>query len=254
MFGEAARPVFVASRVGVGYGLLSGAADGASHEMMKTEGEHKLTEQARTWRGLLLGLVPVLSFIAPSAEAALIGQTLEVNYYYPDLSSTYAEASFSPQSFIVAAGIETIGTVEGVTNLLTDFDDNQLIITFDTVLQAPSWNTAAFNGLVFALRSGNNLQFASLLINDQTTVTGFNDSRTSFTGQTLWLNWNGLSYLDGQKIVLDLGFNNAPMPEPSTLALTLGGMVGVALVGRRLRSQGRRPARSVGLNSVSGAS
>jgi hypothetical protein len=70
------------------------------------------------------------------------------------------------------------------------------------------------------LQSAGSLDIAAAVVNHQTNLSGFDNSRVSFTSQQLLLDWNGLPYLDGQKIVVDFDFQQSPVPERLTLALT----------------------------------
>jgi hypothetical protein len=148
------------------------------------------------------------------AQAGLLGAPLNVYYGYPDTSSTYGAATFSPAAFVIGAAQETVGDVEGVTNLLIDFGDNDMTITFDTILASPTWNNTAFNGLVFtaALPIGA----TGVSVDPATTMGGFTGSRAWLSGNQLFVDWHGLSYVDGTKVVLDFAF---PVPEPASLAL-----------------------------------
>ena len=168
-----------------------------------------------------------------TAQAALIGKTLDVTYHHPDLTTPYAAASFLPQSFAVGAGAETIGNVEGVTSLVTDFSDSQLTILLKTTLDKPTWNATPFNGMVFTLLSQGSLDISSAVVDPATSLSGFDNSRLSFTNLMVGLNWQGLSYADGEKVVVNFAFNKSVVPEASTYALLLAGLGFVAFVARR---------------------
>ncbi|MEO8631306.1 MAG: hypothetical protein ABI612_24910 [Betaproteobacteria bacterium] len=153
-----------------------------------------------------------------SAQAALIGKTLDVTYYHPDLTTPYAASIFSPQSFIVGAGVKTIGKVEGVTSLVTDFSDSQHTIMLKTTLDKPTWNARPFNGVVFTLLSPGSLDIASAVVDSATSLSGFDNSRVSFTNLMVGLNWQGLSYTDGEKVVVNFAFDKSVVPESCTYA------------------------------------
>jgi hypothetical protein len=186
-------------------------------------------------RTMVAAAACVTGLLTVNAEATLIGKTLEATYYYPDITTPYAYASFAAQSFVVAPGVDTIGTVEGVTTLLTDFRGDQLIITFNTGLSSPSWNATPFNGVFFTLRTPGTLDIASAVVDPASTLLGFDNARLSFSNQAIGLDWNGLAYLDGQQIVVNFTFNQAAVPEPSMLAFALAGMLGLVFVGNRRR-------------------
>jgi hypothetical protein len=181
----------------------------------------------------VLAAASVLGIADRPAQAGLLGKTLDAVYYYPDTATPYAFASFTPPSFVVGPGQETVGDVEGVTDLLVDFDDTTLTITLRTVLTSPSWNSVAFNGIIFS--SPGPLGIAGASVDPATTMAGFDDSRISFTGDQILVNWNGLSYVSGT--VVQINFDFAAVPEPASLALLGMALAGMGLARRRMRSK-----------------
>jgi hypothetical protein len=151
------------------------------------------------------------------AQAGFMGAQMNAGYYFPDSSSPYAPAVFTPSSFTVGAGQETVGDVEGVTNLLVDFSDDTLSIAFDTILGNPTWNTAIFNGVIFTATSP--LDITSVVVDASTTMAGFDNFRVSYTDHQILLNWQGLSYIDGTIVNINftsgLPQNGVPEPAPS---------------------------------------
>lgn len=176
--------------------------------------------------GLALALLPV------PALAGLAGTTVGEGYYFPDAVTLYSGASYSPQSFVVGAGPESTITVEGVTTITVDFADTSLDLLFNTILTNPTWNSTAFNGVIF---TGPGLAtLNSVTVNGSTNFAGFDASRVALSGNQLLLNWQGLSYNDGTSISLSFGV----VPEPATWALLIAGFGMVGYAARR---------RSVGL-------
>jgi hypothetical protein len=177
------------------------------------------------WAVAACAAASILLYGGRPAEAGLLGKTLDAVYYYPDASTAYSFAAFSPVSFVVGAGQETVGDVEGVTQLLTDFTDTTLTITLQTVLIGPTWNTVAFNGPIFT--SPGPLGITGASVDPATTMAGFDNSRVSFTGNQILINWNGLSYIDGTVVKVDFAF--AAVPEPASLALLATALTGIGL-------------------------
>ncbi len=167
--------------------------------------------------------------ISGIAQAGFLGTQMNVGYFTPNTSSPYPQAVFTPSNFTIGAGQETVGDIEGVTNLLIDFTDNTLSVTFDTILASPTWLTADFNGVIFTATSP--LDIESLLV-VSTTMSGFDNSRVSFTDNQILLNWQGLSYVDGTTV--NINFTSASaVPVPGTLALLGLGLVSLALRRRK---------------------
>jgi hypothetical protein len=160
--------------------------------------------------------------LSNSARARLLDQSFEASFYYPYASTPYRFAAFAPQTFTVNSGLETTGEVEGVTSLLTDFSAESLTITFNTVLHCPIWAIADFNGLVFRLQSAGDLGLATAAIDAGSTLAEFGTSRISFTDTEIALDWSGLSYVDGQQLILNFTFNDAPLPLATVTIPELG--------------------------------
>jgi len=180
------------------------------------------------------------------SRADLLAKTLEATFYYPNASTPYAMASFAPQAFVVGQGLETTGTVENLTRLVTDFDADKLTITFNTIANHPVWSTAAFNGVEFALSSSDSFDFVSALVDPATTLAGFDNSRISFTSGTLALNFSGLAYKDADRLVINFGFGGGgagiAVPEPGVPASIAAGLLMAVVFLRRIQ---RRNALSL---------
>lgn len=175
--------------------------------------------------------------LVSAAHAGLTSKAFSAHYAYPDLTTIYGSASATPSTFVVGPGVETHFEVEGVTDISVDFSDTSLTLVLTTQLDAPTWNDTSFNGPVFDRIAGGPLDIVSATIDSATTMGGFDASRVSFGADRIAINWHGLSYVDGTRVVVH--FTSA-VPEPSTWALAALG--GLAFLGAH-RSARRRPRR-----------
>jgi hypothetical protein len=162
------------------------------------------------------------------AHADFIGESFSATYYFPDTSSPYPFASFAPPSFTVGAGTETVGDVEGVTFIAVDFAANTIGVAFSTVLTAPTWNAAAFNGIVLTASAPHGITGAT--VDGSSTMPGFGNADVTFNATQIFLNWQGLSYVDGTVLNITFGFAPVGVPEPGTLALLALVLAGLAFV------------------------
>lgn len=182
----------------------------------------------RSFALLAFGLIALALVVASPARAlGLTGQSMSVAYYAPDTSTVYGGAAFTPPSFVVGPGQETDGNVEDVTHLLVDFGDDTLDIVLKTTLFQPHWPDAAFSGMIFTSVLPHAI--ASATVDASTTMAGFNDSRVSFTGNQLLVNWADLSYVDGTTVKINFTF----VPEPGGALLVGCGLIGLVFAQRK---------------------
>ncbi|MBU3076337.1 PEP-CTERM sorting domain-containing protein [Sphingomonas quercus] len=163
----------------------------------------------------------------PASAATFIGGTISEQYYYPDLATPYAQASYIPQSFTVGAGQESVVWIENVTSIGVDFSAAALDLDFTTSLDNPTFGVQPFNGLVFT--SAAFAQFNGVTISGMTNLSGFDASRVTLSGNELRLDWGGLTY--NSDTVIELNFSSA-VPEPALWMLLI---IGFAAVGISLR-------------------
>src|SRR5437868_181587 len=123
-------------------------------------------------RRLTLLAAAALALFTPAARAGFIGANLGAGYDYPDLATPYAFASFTAPSFIVGAGAETIGDIEGVTTLTVDFTDSKLTILLATTLHSPTFGDTPFNGPVFTLLTPGSLGIVGATVDPAATLAG----------------------------------------------------------------------------------
>ena len=176
----------------------------------------------RSFPLLAFGLIALALMAASPARAlGLTGQGMSVVYYFPDASSVYGGAPFTPPSFVVGPGQETDGNVEGLTHVLVDFGEDMLNISFDTILLDPIWKPTEFNGLIFTSVLPHDI--ATATVDGSTTMAGFGDSRVYFTNNQIFLDWSGLGYVTGTMLKINFTF----VPEPSGALLVGCGLIGL---------------------------
>ncbi len=160
----------------------------------------------RKTKTLLFGLVGVLLLCAGQAFADLIGDTVTVDYLYPDISTVFQVLGTGT----VTAGGFTVHTGPSGMFNYTVFG-SEVALTFDI---GAHFLPASFNGWELINDTG------SPAINGVTVgffdVPGFDDSRVTFDATHVWLNMADLVASPGQDVQLDLRFAT---PEPTTIAL-----------------------------------
>lgn len=175
---------------------------------------------------------PLLKSIALSAllvAAALpaqatfsAGNAVEVTYLYPNLATVYPGAG----PVIVSSPSDSLSNFAGILNI--QFTDSSIRMTLTT---HAGINGVAFDGLRL-VDVNNTLSFAGFALDTAATnYAQFNDSRITRQGSTIFINLVDLPGKAGQQILLSA----APVPEPGSWALMLGGL---ALLGGAVRRRG----------------
>ena len=173
----------------------------------------------------LLPAVAALVAVPAIANAQLVGNTVQVNYVYPSIGSTFASANV-----VVGAGTELPGFpgLDPRTNI--DLLNSSIDITYNS---AGSWNSAAFNGLHFFDVFATIDPFTSVTIGS-TNMVGLDLSRITFDANNIYVNWQGLAF--DEHTTVSLNVNASTVPEPATIVLLGAGLAGVGLVARRRRT------------------
>ncbi|NUN66592.1 hypothetical protein HCU40_17955 [Pseudanabaena biceps] len=179
---------------------------------------------------------------AGSAQAAsLVGQTINVDYFFPDVNSLYDSTSVN----VAANSSDVISTGGGLFTVDPSALGFSISPTFGFALTGLFQGSQfTFNGIKFSnLNFGDGSVVTGVLIDNQTgAFTAFDSSRISFTDNSVSLNFQNLgqgsegSFQVGN--TLDVSLQTArPVPVP-------GAIFGVVVAGGALVARQRKNAKA----------
>ena len=182
----------------------------------------------RTLFALIAGTI--LLGVTAIANATLVGDDVTAQHYFSSMSSPYGN-------------LATATVTDDATDVMLPHNGSWYTVDVNAdsfyvdYVNSATWSSASFNGLfVDSLNdsSGNSLQSVSIVTN----MNGWDISRLTFDADSVWLNWNGLSFNSDTYVDVSLDFGQQTVPEPSTMILFGTGLVG--LIGYRRKRMNRK--------------
>ena len=206
----------------------------------------RATRRPTTLTALALTTGLALLAHAPAHAQSFSSQPVNVTYQTSNPGTT--NFSFGAQSGTqTVTGTSTGCSFGGTVNTLVT--PSQIVFTLPTSSTQSAtfgagtfFGTGTFNGCQVAETGVSPAIITGVSLNSASNLSGFDASRISFTGTTVNANFQGLTFLSGSNVTLDLKFAPAPapaaVPEPSSVAsMGLGsvGLLGMVLLARKRR-------------------
>ncbi len=172
-----------------------------------------------------MALLAILLCPVGASATVLDGQTVEYQYLYDTITTLYANADNGNK--VVGPGIEVSNISDSRGTM--DISDTNLYVDY---VDSSSWNAASFNGFRITDILSTIPDFTDVTINPATNLVGFDASRITFDSDHIWVNWESLAFDESTVVSLDI-----TVPEPSTLALGVLGLVAVSAYRLRRRKR-----------------
>jgi len=173
--------------------------------------------------GLGVCVTTILMAAMPAgASSILAGQTINVTYYDPDLSTVYVDFGTAVAPFTFA-GVPLVEVNVAITDYNITFTFNET--AFFTCCRP-------YNG--FVITDETSAPFTWVGIDPATDLSGFTNANVTFTADQIFVNWPGLNPATSTIVALDLA------PEPATFGLLGIGLGALPLMAYRRRRLQRR--------------
>lgn len=170
------------------------------------------------FRASILAAAAAMLAIAPATQADLIGDSVEIQWFYPDTTTAVAP-HFGPFTVEAGSGDQQ---VENAQDILFNVEASSVHVFFDPANGPIQWLDAAFNGPMFLDLDylgapGSVITAVSVL----STVAGFSADRVTFGNDYVALNFASLIHTGGQ-VDVELTFSVAEPPVFGLMAFGLG--------------------------------
>ena len=170
---------------------------------------------------------------APAHAQGLNGQMVNVTILYPNKATVYENEGTQTVTATGATFLDKYG------NTTTTVTPGQVVFTCTS---SGTFSPATFNGFQIAETGGAPATITGVSLNPSSSLAGFDASRISFDTKDVFANVQGLSFVQGQNVTLDLSFlppTPAAVPEPSatlTFALAALGLGGLMVAARKKKA------------------
>ena len=172
---------------------------------------------------------------APAHAQGLNGQMVNVTILYPNKAAVYKNERTKT---VTSAGAKFLDPYRHTTTTVTP---GQVVFTFISTgtFGKATFGEDAFNGFRIAETGGAPATITGVSLDSSSSLSGFDASRISFDTKDVFANVQGLSFVQGHNVTLDLSFlppTPAAVPEPSatlTFALAALGLGGLMVAARK---------------------
>ena len=172
----------------------------------------------QSFKAVVGGVVAATLFgLSGLASASIVGDTVNVTHYFPDVNSTNADMG---SQVVPTANFNYFGYYDVVVG--GDY------LTYTSGMTGYQWTDSTFNGPVL---TDLNATFTSASIDASSTLAGFDASRLTFDANHIYVNMHGLDLIGYLKINFETG--SSAVPEPASIALMLAGLAGAAAARRK---------------------
>ena len=148
------------------------------------------------------------------------GAEVELQIFYPDLQSPLTE----PLTVTVSDEVEVISSDFNVGNLIEqslDIRSNSIVYEVGPSAGFGNASSGSFNGYVINDVFDRLPDFTNVSINEANNTMGLEPNDVTFTENTIYINFEGLSYSPGKTVELDIDFaeialGNSSIIQPDT--------------------------------------